>query len=58
MSGARRWIGGANGWPQRDVDFSDGGTRPNRWLHTDLMNLSHFHTHKLFENLVTEGHLK
>ena len=48
----------ANGWPQRDIDFSDGGTRPNRWLHTDLMNLSHFHTHKLFENLVTEGHLK
>ena len=30
----------------------------NRWLHTDLMNLSHFHTHLLFESLVTEGNLK
>ena len=33
-------------------------TRPNRWLHTDLMNLSHFHTHLLFESLVTKGVLK
>ena len=47
-----------NGWPQRDIDFSDGETRRNRWLHTDLMNLSHFHTHLFFKSLVDEGNLK
>ena len=28
-----------NGWPQRNIDFSDGGTRPNRWLHTAPLHL-------------------
>jgi len=42
-------------WPPRDVDFSDGGERPKRWLHTDLLNVSHFHTHRLFERIVNEG---
>ena len=45
-------------WPQRDVDFSDDGQRPNRWLHTDLMNLPHFYTHKLYQRLVEEGDMK
>jgi hypothetical protein len=45
-------------WPQRDVDFSDGGERPNRWLHTDLINLPHYYTHKLFKKLVEEGDMK
>jgi hypothetical protein len=45
-------------WPQRDVDFNDGGERPNRWLHTDLINLPHYYTHKLFKKLVEEGDMK
>jgi len=45
-------------WPQRDVDFNDGGERPNRWLHTDLINLPHYYTHKLFKKLVEEGEMK
>jgi len=45
-------------WPQRDVDFNDGGERPKRWLHTDLMNLPHYYTHKLFKKLVEEGDMK
>jgi hypothetical protein len=45
-------------WPQRDIDFSDDGTRPNRWLHTDLLNLPHYYTHKLYGRLVLEGEMK
>jgi len=45
-------------WPQRDIDFSDNGQRPKRWLHTDLMNLPHYYTHKLFKKLVEEGGMK
>ncbi len=45
-------------WPQRDVDYSDDGERPNRWLHSDLMNLQHYYTHKLFEKLVEKGDMK
>jgi len=47
-----------NAWPQRDVDFNDDGTRPKRWLHSDLLNLPHYYTHKLFEKLVEEGDMK
>jgi hypothetical protein len=46
------------GWPQRDVDFNDGGERPKRWLHTDLINLPHYYTHKLFKKLAEEGDMK
>ena len=45
-------------WPQRDGDYSDDGERPNRWLHSDLMNLPHYYTHKLFKKLVEEGDMK
>ncbi len=45
-------------WTQRDIDFSDDGTRPNRWLHTDLLNLPHYYTHKLYGRLVLEGEMK
>ncbi len=45
-------------WPQRDVDFSDNGQRPDRWLHTDLFNLPHYYTHKLYKKLVQEGEMK
>ncbi len=45
-------------WPERDIDFSDGGTKPSRWLHSDLMSLSHFFTYRLFRELVEKGTLK
>ena len=45
-------------WPQRDVDFSDNGTKPERWLHTDLMSLPHFFTYQLFEEILKKGNLK
>lgn len=45
-------------WPQRDIDFRDGGERPKRWLHTDLLNLPHYYTHKLYERMVLEGEMK
>jgi len=45
-------------WPQRDVDFNDDGERPKRWLHTDLINLPHYYTHKLFKKLVDTGDMK
>ena len=45
-------------WPQRDVDFNDQYTRPKRWLHTDLINVSHYYTHKLYEAIVMKGNMK
>ena len=45
-------------WPQRSIDFSGNGQHPNRWLHTDLMDLPHYYTHRLFEALVTKGNMK
>ena len=44
-------------WPQRDIDFSSP-TRPRRWLHTDLINLPHYYTHKLFKEIIMKGNLK
>ena len=49
---------GDQAWPERDVDFSDEGLRPNRWLHTDLMNVAHYYTHKLYKGIVTKGNMK
>ena len=45
-------------WPQRDIDYSVGNTRPTRWLHTDLMNVAHYYTYKLYETIVTKGNMK
>lgn len=45
-------------WPERDIDFSDGGTRPDRWLHTDLMSLPHFYTYRLYQEILEKGNLK
>ena len=45
-------------WPERDIDFSDEGLRPNRWLHTDLMNVAHYYTHKLYKGIVAKGNMK
>lgn len=45
-------------WPERDIDFSDGGTRPDRWLHTDLMSLPHFYTYRLCQEILEKGNLK
>jgi hypothetical protein len=45
-------------WPQRDIDFNDKGQRPNRWLHTDLINLPHYFTHKLYRQLVIQGDMR
>ena len=49
---------GDSAWPHRDVDFSDDNKRPNRWLHTDLINVAHYYTHKLYEAIVTKGNMK
>jgi len=46
-------------WPQRDVVFSgSNNSRPKRWLHTDLMNVSYFHTYKLFDLIINKGNMK
>ena len=46
-------------WPDRDIDFNTPqNTRPKRWLHTDLMNVAHYYTHKLYEAIVAKGDLK
>jgi len=45
-------------WPQRDVDFSDDGQRPIRWLHTDLFSLPHYYTHELYKRLALDGGMK
>ena len=46
-------------WPQRDIDFNTPqNTRPKRWLHTDLMNVAHYYTHKLYEAIVAKGDMK
>jgi hypothetical protein len=38
-------------WPERDIDFSDDGQRPKRWLHTDLMNVAYYYTYKLYKEI-------
>ena len=45
-------------WPQRDIVFGQASDAWQRWLHTDLMNLAYFHTHRLFEAIVTRGGMK
>ena len=43
---------------RRDPNAFDEGRRPKRWLHTDLMDLPYFYTHRLFERIVREGDMK
>jgi len=45
-------------WPQRAMDFNDDNQRPKRWLHSDLMDVAYFYTHRLFERIVDEGNMK
>ena len=45
-------------WPQRSIVYGDAPDAGRRWLHTDLMNLPHYYTHKLFKKLVEEGEMK
>lgn len=40
-----------NGWPMRS-------TYPNRWLHSDIKNISYFFNHKAFEKVVEKGGLR
>ncbi|HHU13689.1 MAG TPA: hypothetical protein GXZ62_00700 [Lentisphaerae bacterium] len=45
-------------WPQRSIVYGDAPDAGRRWLHTDLINLPHYYTHKLFKKLVEEGDMK
>jgi len=45
-------------WPQRSIVYGNATGAWLRWLHTDLINLPHYYTHKLFKKLVEEGEMK
>ncbi len=45
-------------WPNRSITFDDEGTRPKRWLHTDLINVAYFYTFNLYKTIVETGELK
>ena len=40
-----------NGWP-------DGGDYGDRWLHSQLIYVAHYYTHKLYEKFINIGGLK
>ena len=45
-------------WPRRSIKYGDDEDAWLRWLHTDLINLPHYYTYKLFKKLVEEGDMK
>jgi hypothetical protein len=45
-------------WPRRNIKYGDDEDAWLRWLHSDLINLPHYYTHKLFKKLVEEGDMK
>ena len=45
-------------WPQRSIVYGSDENAWLRWLHTDLINLPHYYTYKLFKKLVEEGDMK
>ena len=46
------------GWPQRNITYGNAPEAWLRWLHTDLINLPHYYTHKLYKRIVQEGEMK
>jgi hypothetical protein len=44
-------------WPSRGIDFNNGQS-PDRWLHSDSMNVAHFYTHRLFKRFIEVGSMK
>ncbi len=45
-------------WPNRTFTFDDSGVRRKRWLHSDLINVAHFFTFKLYQSIIEKGKLK
>jgi len=45
-------------WPQRSIVYGSDENAWLRWLHTDLINLPHYYTHKLYKRIVQEGEMK